>query len=656
MASFSKNIGKIVLFFLFSTLIMTICSQNSFLYPFNTEPDVSCFYTTGKSILHGKVLYRDIYEHKGLYLYFLYMLAYLVDNNGYLGVYLLEIISSTIFMYFSYKSLLVLSCEERAGEKIAIISGVCICICGSFQEGGFAEEFFIPIISIIVYLTISYFNCIYPKDIPFLYVFVIGMLSASLFWAKYTSLGLVLGLVLYLIWLYIVEKKVIRLLICVAEFLVGFFVGSIPLIAYFSINNAWKDLFEVYFYNLLFVYGKYNSDKSGIAMCIDRLLKGNGAEILLVESAVVVTFFFLFYIVKAGFAKKHVNQSISAMFWGSILILAYGILYKNCYQVLVMFPFYPIALFMIYDRIEHGNIEKNCEKWNEIDQFVKKNSSVILTCLGGVPILLYLIKVYSPVMFVFLCLLYARIIYKGVGMLERYLSRKTSASGIGLVKYICLLLVYIIYVYVDLYFSLFGTYRYILTDHSQLGNAFLCALMLVLFAFASTDLSRNRSAVSKSIMSVKDRFCIAITQKKHYGFLCIVVLLISLLGGNSISYALWSLEDTPQYKIMTYIQDKGINNPSVICYTSCDTGVYTLLEVDPQVKYFGWYNIEFDELMETRASYIENEEVDYVIVTNSEKIDSNLLSHYRLIMSVPQYQGNGTSYIMSLFERKSLSE
>ena len=44
------------------------------------------FFTMGKSMLNGRVLYRDVFDHKGPVLYLLYGLAACVDNTGFGGV------------------------------------------------------------------------------------------------------------------------------------------------------------------------------------------------------------------------------------------------------------------------------------------------------------------------------------------------------------------------------------------------------------------------------------------------------------------------------------------------------------------------------------------------------------------------------------------
>ena len=65
--------------FLFSLLtaaaLLLICTKSSVLYPFNDWVDANCYFSVGKSMMNGKVLYRDIYDHKGPLLYTLHAFA-----------------------------------------------------------------------------------------------------------------------------------------------------------------------------------------------------------------------------------------------------------------------------------------------------------------------------------------------------------------------------------------------------------------------------------------------------------------------------------------------------------------------------------------------------------------------------------------------------
>ena len=67
-----KNTWKLLFAFLLSFLFITICSRNSFLYPINDGCDVNCYFTIGRSLLDGKVLYQDIYDQK-VQFFILYM-------------------------------------------------------------------------------------------------------------------------------------------------------------------------------------------------------------------------------------------------------------------------------------------------------------------------------------------------------------------------------------------------------------------------------------------------------------------------------------------------------------------------------------------------------------------------------------------------------
>ena len=80
-----------------------ICSKSSFLYPLNVWVDANCFFTMGKAMFNGKVLYLDLFDQKGPLLFFIYGLASLISYKTFLGVFILEVISFTIFLYYAYK-------------------------------------------------------------------------------------------------------------------------------------------------------------------------------------------------------------------------------------------------------------------------------------------------------------------------------------------------------------------------------------------------------------------------------------------------------------------------------------------------------------------------------------------------------------------------
>ena len=61
----TANLFAAALIFIFSVIMITICSKSSPLYPMNNWDDANCFFTVGKAVGNGEVMYRDIFEQKG---------------------------------------------------------------------------------------------------------------------------------------------------------------------------------------------------------------------------------------------------------------------------------------------------------------------------------------------------------------------------------------------------------------------------------------------------------------------------------------------------------------------------------------------------------------------------------------------------------------
>ena len=100
--------------FVVSSLIILFTSKCSPLYPFNDWVDANAFFTTGQGIFNGIVPYRDLFEQKGLLLYFIYGIGYLISHTSFIGIYFFEVIFWSI---------------EIDGDKPSILSTSGFSIC-----------------------------------------------------------------------------------------------------------------------------------------------------------------------------------------------------------------------------------------------------------------------------------------------------------------------------------------------------------------------------------------------------------------------------------------------------------------------------------------------------------------------------------------------
>ena len=107
-------------------------------------------------MFNGKVPYKDLFEQKGPLLYLIYGIGYLISHDTFLGVYLLEVISYTIFGYFLFKIARTYLNQFYAllasVLTLAIISGSI-----SFVQGGSAEEFLFTFCSDKVFILLLKF-------------------------------------------------------------------------------------------------------------------------------------------------------------------------------------------------------------------------------------------------------------------------------------------------------------------------------------------------------------------------------------------------------------------------------------------------------------------------------------------------------------------
>ena len=75
-----------------AALLLAVCSKSSPLYPLNDWMDANIFYTAGKAMMNGQVLYRDVFDHKGPLLYLVYGVGWLLHRTGFWGVWGLSLI------------------------------------------------------------------------------------------------------------------------------------------------------------------------------------------------------------------------------------------------------------------------------------------------------------------------------------------------------------------------------------------------------------------------------------------------------------------------------------------------------------------------------------------------------------------------------------
>ncbi len=235
--------------------VITVCSKSSPLYPMNDWVDAQCFFTVGKSMLSGKVLYRDVYEQKGFWLYAFHALASLVSRKTFLGVWILEIVEAFFFLLFSYKTIRLLTGKNTAA--VVPLMAAFVYTLPSFCHGDSAEEMCLPMLAFALYIGVR--SALRREDVRFRDWLWIGITSGLVFWIKFSMVGFYVGWALVPLFVSLYRRDFRAVGRMIGGVAAGVGIVTAPVIVYFAFHGALKDLWTAYFYNNIFLYNNEGS-------------------------------------------------------------------------------------------------------------------------------------------------------------------------------------------------------------------------------------------------------------------------------------------------------------------------------------------------------------------------------------------------------------
>lgn len=230
--------------FIFAYLLIALCSKSSFLYPINDWVDANAYFSVGKALFQDKILYRDIFEHKGPYLYLIHAGAYLLSDRTFIGVYLFEGFACGLTLFYLKKTLNLFLCPHST--LLSFFYGSIIYSSVFFYSGDSAEEFALPLLMYALYVgtaTICSDNEL-PSPREWM---LIGITSGILFWIKYTICCFYVGWICIFLFDTFRKRNFRIFLHRICFLLCGILLGSLPVLTYFIRNHSIRDLINVYF-------------------------------------------------------------------------------------------------------------------------------------------------------------------------------------------------------------------------------------------------------------------------------------------------------------------------------------------------------------------------------------------------------------------------
>ncbi len=238
-----------------SVISLTICSKNSFLYPFNNWPDENAFFTVGRAWLHGKIPYRDIFEQKGPLLYFIFLIAAFFDSKSFIVIFIFEVISFSICLYYVAK-IIEQYLDKKYNYLILPLFASILTSSPFFVHGGSAEEFCLPLLVITLYTFLKFLD---EKEISRAKLVGNGIIAGCIAMIKYTLIGFWGAFMLCIFLYYITKKDFKKAFTSCLWFLLGMLLPIIIFFGYFYLVDSWKEFIKVY---ILFNKNNYSTQVS----------------------------------------------------------------------------------------------------------------------------------------------------------------------------------------------------------------------------------------------------------------------------------------------------------------------------------------------------------------------------------------------------------
>lgn len=333
----------IILSSLIFGIIFTLCSTTSPLYPFCDESH--CFFTVGKAILNGQVLYKDILEQKGILIYLLQIPAYLISHKNFIGVWMIQLVLIIISSVFIFKSVYILTNSNKKSYIATVLLSVVIFTSAALASGQIVEVYVLPLFVITIYfLLVENKNKQLQERKIIIHMFIIGIIIGIVFWMKYSLCGFFIGFIATNIIFDLKNRKFLLIIKKIISLMIGFLIITIPCVLYFVINDAFLDLLNYYIINNISGYGTdislLTTLKNYITTFITELKWNPSMMILLILSII--------YILKTKKLDKKTKITLMvAILMHYIIIFSHGAMFPYYF-----FAFSPVLVFGVTGIVE----------------------------------------------------------------------------------------------------------------------------------------------------------------------------------------------------------------------------------------------------------------------------------------------------------------
>ena len=200
-----------------------------------TGADSGVYIYCSEQILKGKIIYKELFDHKGPLLYLINMAGLVIGGGNTVGIWFVELVLLFGALIYIYKS-----ATLYFDKFIALISSLsCLLLFFPlFGRGNITEEYVVPFISVSLYYFLHFFKY---RSINKYHFAIIAFCCTCAFLLKPNFISLwIIGYLSILIIL-LKDKRSKEMFSISLVSLAAFFAACLPFAVYFSYTDSWAD-------------------------------------------------------------------------------------------------------------------------------------------------------------------------------------------------------------------------------------------------------------------------------------------------------------------------------------------------------------------------------------------------------------------------------
>lgn len=250
----------------YAVLAMLFCAGSSPLIRY-LSPDSSIFYTMGRSAANGTVLYRDIADHKGFYLFFFNWIGAWLTPNSMNGLLLVEICFAWVKLACVYQCGFLFTRDKKKSLLSAMLFLAASTNFFSWNTGNLGEQFALAFQLISFYFMARYMeeNRCAGKVTAHkaVYMFLHGVCACIVLFIQANLIAMWIPFGIGLAMVLLKEKYFSNFFRNLGALLGGIAAAAAPVVLYGMLHHCIEDMYYVMF-EINFLYSK--DGRTGITL------------------------------------------------------------------------------------------------------------------------------------------------------------------------------------------------------------------------------------------------------------------------------------------------------------------------------------------------------------------------------------------------------